>query len=291
MATDYIYKTPPRAHQEAAFLKYRDREFHAHLWEQRVGKTWTAILTGAWLYSQGKIDAVLIIAPNGVHLEWALNQIPEHCPDHVCPTIGIWNSSPNAAQKAALKTFMNSDKMGLRFFCMNIDAVNTEKGRAFATMFLQSFRCLLVVDEGSIIKNYDAQRTKALVGDRGKKGLAALAPYRRLLNGTPITQSPLDLFPQFLFLDEMILGSSAVTFRNRYAIIELQGRMTSEIKKRLEKIAAMNGTYCWGDLVTSHEERAITAGSQPLEDGSRIDFIVKMAGRMVYNMEWRRVRG
>ena len=289
MPTDYLYKTAPYKHQEAAFLKYRDREYHAHLWEMRVGKTKISIDTCAWLYSQGKIDAVFIIAPNGVHLEWA-DQIPEHCPDQVYPQVGIWVSSPNATQKKALKDFTGNAAFGLKFLCMNIDAVNTEKGRAFATSYLQAFRCMFILDEGSIIRNCDAQRTKAIIGDRGRKGLAALAPYRRLLNGTPITQSPLDLFPQFLMLDEYILGTSHVAFRNRYAIIELQGRMTSEIKKRLEKISATFSTYPWGELVTSHEEKAVTSGSQPLEDGSRIDFIVKMAGRMVYNMEWRRVQ-
>src|SRR5690606_14564668 len=42
--------------------------------------------------------------------------------------------------------------------------------------------------------------------------------YRLILTGTPVTQSPLDFFSQYKFLDPGILGDSYFAFKTRYAI-------------------------------------------------------------------------
>ena len=45
--------------------------------------------------------------------------------------------------------------------------------------------------------------------------------YRRILTGSPVTKSPLDLYTQCEFLNENLLGfTSYYTFRNRYAIMK-----------------------------------------------------------------------
>jgi hypothetical protein len=45
-----------------------------------------------------------------------------------------------------------------------------------------------------------------------------MAKFRRILTGSPVTKSPLDLYSQCAFLNEHLLGfSSYYTFRNRYA--------------------------------------------------------------------------
>ena len=49
--------------------------------------------------------------------------------------------------------------------------------------------------------------------------LGRLSRYNVILTGTPITNNPLDIFSQYKFLDESILGSSYYLFRNRYAIL------------------------------------------------------------------------
>ena len=55
---------------------------------------------------------------------------------------------------------------------------------------------LLIVDESTTIKNKQAQRTKALCE------LGKLAKYRRILTGSPVTKSPLDLYTQCEFLSK-----------------------------------------------------------------------------------------
>ena len=53
--------------------------------------------------------------------------------------------------------------------------------------------------------------------------LKPLAKYRRILTGSPITNSPLDLFSQAAFLDNYLLGfDSFWAYRAHYCIMKLQ---------------------------------------------------------------------
>ena len=72
---------------------------------------------------------------------------------------------------------------------------------------------MIVCDESSKIKNPQAKQAKAL------HNLGKQAKYKAILTGTPITNSPLDFFSQYKFLDDSIFGLSFYRFRARYAII------------------------------------------------------------------------
>ena len=97
---------------------------------------------------------------------------------------------------------------------MNVEAFSTKKGTDVAELFVNRFKTFMVVDESTTIKNRRAKRTKALCAvGRG-------AVYRRILTGSPVTRSPLDLFSQMAFLDPKILGfSSYYAFQGRYSIV------------------------------------------------------------------------
>jgi len=72
---------------------------------------------------------------------------------------------------------------------------------------------MIVCDESSKIKNPQAKQAKAL------HNLGKAARYKAILTGTPITNSPLDFFSQYKFVDDSIFGLSFYSFRARYAII------------------------------------------------------------------------
>jgi SNF2 family DNA or RNA helicase len=73
---------------------------------------------------------------------------------------------------------------------------------------------LMAIDESTTIKNPDAKRSKNICS------LGRHAKYRRILTGSPITKSPLDLYKQCEFLDEGLLDfTSYLAFRTRYAIM------------------------------------------------------------------------
>ena len=97
---------------------------------------------------------------------------------------------------------------------MNVDAFSTEKGVEFAAKFLRCHRTLMAIDESTTIKNPDAKRSRNICS------LGRHAKYRRILTGSPITKSPLDLYKQCEFLDEGLLDfTSYLAFRTRYAIM------------------------------------------------------------------------
>ena len=58
----------------------------------------------------------------------------------------------------------------------------------------------MAVDESTTIKTPTAKRTKAILN------LGKLAKYRRILTGSPVTKSPLDLYTQCGFLMKNCLG-------------------------------------------------------------------------------------
>jgi SNF2 family DNA or RNA helicase len=72
-------------------------------------------------------------------------------------------------------------------------------------------KVLMVVDESTTIKNPSASRSKAA------RLLGSKVRYRMIMSGTPKPKSPVDLFGQYMFLDESILGTRYRTvFERRY---------------------------------------------------------------------------
>ena len=101
----------------------------------------------------------------------------------------------------------------LHILVMNVEALSTKKGVAFAEKFLNSHRAMMAIDE-STTQNPNAKRTKNIVG------IGKLATYRRILTGSPVTKSPLDLYKQCEFLEDELLGfNSYYAFRTRYAVM------------------------------------------------------------------------
>ena len=77
--------------------------------------------------------------------------------------------------------------------------------------YLQRYeRPFVVVDESLKIKNVEAKRTKRLLE------LGAMARYKLILNGTPITRNLLDLWAQMEFLSPKILNMSLLEFKNTF---------------------------------------------------------------------------
>ena len=195
-----------------------DKEVFAYFMEMGTGKSKVLIDNIAMLYNSGRINGALIIAPKGVYKNWFDSEIPNHMPDYIPKKMGLWRTDPNAKD---LKP-MFSTGAELHILIMNVEAFSTKKGLQFAHKFLSSHDALMGVDESTTIKNPNAKRTKNILS------LRSLTKYRRILTGSPVTKSPLDLFSQCNFLDPWLLDqSSYYSFRTRYAIcrkIQVQGR-------------------------------------------------------------------
>ena len=214
----YKYKSKPFAHQKKALEMSWNKEVFAYFMEMGTGKSKVLIDNIAMLYNTGRINGALIIAPKGVYKNWYDQEIPNHMPDYIPRKIGLWRTNPNAVD---LKPIFSTGAE-LHILLMNVEAFSTKKGLQFAHKFLSSHECLIGVDESTTIKNPAAKRTKNILS------LRTLAKYRRILTGSPVTKSPLDLFSQCNFLDPWLLDqSSYYSFRTRYAVcrkIQVNGR-------------------------------------------------------------------
>ena len=207
----YKFKTKPYGHQLTALEKSADKKVYALFMEMGTGKTKVAIDNLAMLYDKGKINGVLIIAPKGVYKTWYSQEFPIHMPTHVHYKMVLWQAIINQKQKKRLDILFKTG-VELHVLIMNVEAFSTTKGVEFARKFLSCHETFMVVDESTTIKNPEAKRTKNIIN------LAIHAKYRRILTGSPVTKSPLDLYKQCEFLDPDLLNhSSYYTFRSRYA--------------------------------------------------------------------------
>ena len=205
---------PPYEHQLTALRKGWNLDEFAYFMDMGTGKSKVLIDNFSVLYDKGYIGGVLIVAPKGVYRNWSSNEIPTHMPDHVLADICIWQ--PNHTQKF-LTTWKKlfEDNYNLKIFLMNIEAFSTRKGVEVAEKFLLAHNTLMAIDESTTIKSKNAKRTKSIVK------LGKMAKYRRIMTGSPITKSPMDLYTQCEFLNPELLGhKSFYSFQYEYAIIK-----------------------------------------------------------------------
>ena len=191
-----------------------NKEVYAYFMEMGTGKSKVLLDNISMLYDKGKINGALIVAPKGVYKNWYDSEIPEHLVDHIEKKTVLWQANITAKQEQKLKSLFKPE-VDLHILIMNVEALSTKKGVDFASKFLMSHQTLFAVDESTTIKNPKAKRTKNIVS------LSTLGKYRRILTGSPVTKSPLDLFTQCYFLDPFLLDhSSYYSFRTRYAIMK-----------------------------------------------------------------------
>ena len=225
---NYKFKTKPYAHQITALEKSWNKETYAYFMEMGTGKTKVLIDNLAMLYDRGKVDGALIIAPKGVIGTWYNQELPIHLPDHIENVTVLWQPNITKSQSNKLGTLFKTGE-DLHILIMNVEALSTQKGTAFASKFLLSHNTLMVIDESTTIKNPSAKRTKNITA------LSQRAKYRRIMTGSPVTKNPLDLYSQCEFLDPYLLDfSSYYAFRNRYAemkTLHMHGRSIQVVDK------------------------------------------------------------
>lgn len=241
---EFPFKTKPYAHQMKCFSLARAAmnspvPAYGLFMEQGTGKTKVILDLAADLYlnggAKGKIDTLIIIAPNGVHSQWINEQVPTHLSDSV-PWQGAYTvASPSREEREAMKATL-AYKGGLRVFSIHVDSLSQKKGQEFLRELLAGSRALVAVDESSRIKDLSSKRTKFIVQ------VAKLAPYRLIATGTPVSQGVEDLYSQFFFLNKNILGyDSFFSFRNHFCRMGgFQGKKIvgyqneEELKKKID---------------------------------------------------------
>ena len=212
---NYKFKTKPFDHQMDALVDSWDKENFAYFMEMGTGKSKVLLDNAAVLYDRGLINGLLLIAPKGVYKNWFDSEIPVHLPDHIHKKVVLWKTSDKSKKQKEILNTLFKTGTDLHILIMNVETFSTGDGTAFAQKFLSCHKTMIAIDESTTIKTPTSNRTKNILK------LSDEAKYRRILTGSPVTKSPLDLYSQCLFLDPWLLGhQSYYTFRARYSIVK-----------------------------------------------------------------------
>jgi SNF2 family DNA or RNA helicase len=190
-----MFKTIPFKHQLEELEATKDLKSWALFWEMGTGKSKVIIDTAAHLYREGKINSLVVIAPNGVAQNWEKKEIPTHLPDDISRLVICFN--PRRVKAAIYERELNTlfTTEGLMIFLITYDGFMTYVGTDITKELLEKKKVLLVLDESHRIKSSRAKRTKRILS------YSKYATYRRILTGTPVTIAPWDTWPQIKFLD------------------------------------------------------------------------------------------
>lgn len=205
---EFQFKTKPRKHQLATWNLSKNREYFAIFHEPRTGKTKIVLDTATYLFSEGKIKVLIYIAPSGTIGEILDTQIHLHMDESLYTVHRI-----RLAKLPEIKHTYNK----LLILGINVEALSHKRGVDFLENILRSHdSVMIVVDESTTISSPRAIRTKAIIK------LGRLAKYKRIMTGTPIADSVLDLPSQIEFLGPLndLLGvKNWYLFRARYCEI------------------------------------------------------------------------
>jgi hypothetical protein len=199
-------------HQERELEEHLFDEARALLWSMRTGKTRTVIQRADLLRVFDQIDCVLVFAPNGVHDNWILRELPKYSRGH--RSLAWEHQERNDPWfLEALEGLLGSG--GLPWLTVNAEALQYKDTRRAVGRFIRGRRFLFVCDESD---DYGAPGSKRTLFARavGKK-----AAFRMILTGTVAEDSPLRVFSQFEILREGALGFTRMSdFERRYAEFE-----------------------------------------------------------------------
>jgi len=205
-------KYPPFEHQISGTKFLLNTPFGGVFDEMGMGKTKQIIDSACFMYESGVIDTVLIICPAQVKDVWThpqYSQIIEHS-----FVSGVINEFTSKTDRITSK--------GLTWVITSVELLRRDEHVKTLLALLKGRKFWCVVDESSTISNPKASQTRSVIKVGSK------ACRRTILNGTPIGNSPLNLYSQLEFLDPMILGfKNYYGFRNRHA--KMGGYMQKQV--------------------------------------------------------------
>jgi len=201
---DYPFRMPPMAHQWKEFIQYKDDDARALLWTMRTGKTKATLDLACYRWAKGDIQAVLVIAPNGVHCNWVRRQLPQHMWEPVPYVAHAWQASEahKPEHAASLERVLSCRGEALAVLAVNSESIIHDKPAKIIARFLRRHqgKCMLVVDESHDFRSPGSKRTKRA------RSLKRYCRVRRILTGTAVSNSPLAAYSQFELLDDHALG-------------------------------------------------------------------------------------
>ena len=222
-------KVTPFAHQAKALNVGLSRDKYAFFYQMGSGKSAIMLNLCAELYARGDIERAIILTTKRVVPQIVEEQYPTHFPTGVQCKIAAF---PSARANKLFKYPEHS----LLIAVAGYGALQSKKQTEELILFAKGKKTAILLDESQSIKGYSTLRFE---------NLNKIRPYvcrKYLFSGEPAPLGPIDLFSQFKFLDENILGHASLTsFKNAYCIMGgyegreiVSYRNIDELKKAIE---------------------------------------------------------
>lgn len=217
-------------HQKLARNKFKDLDEIALFFEMGCGKSVTSLSIMIDKYKEGKINSLLIVAPNDVHKQWfddlcnedaLLSQILEQ--EHVLCTGQILGG------RGGQKQFYDFEDDGkLHIVCVNIDTFSQPHKWEVIADWVNKNKTAIIIDEATSIKNPNSKRSQRMLYEfndvvkkrntvlfSGKKPNTAV---RCVLTGTPVSNGPMDLWSIMEFIKPNYFNRNYYSFMNYYGM-------------------------------------------------------------------------
>lgn len=189
-------------HQKACIERNKELDYFALFFEMGTGKTLTTIkIIEQKFEKEGRYLRTLVLCPLVMINTWKreFDKYSTIRRDQVITLEGTTGER--------MATYMGEKYPSV--FITNYDGLVYSGG--FYNSILENPPEVVVIDESQKIANPKAKRTKRCTE------IGNLAKYRYILSGTPVLNSALNLFSQFLFLDKgRTFGKSFWIFRAQY---------------------------------------------------------------------------
>jgi len=241
-------------HQQEDFLRYKDESEDGIFLEQGCGKSAIVLRIASYLFLHKKIDSLLVVAPNDVHKQWAVEQIPIWLPSEVSRELQCFGGRGGIKE---CNPFYQKDY--LHIVCVNIDTFSTPKKWQDIALWVKSTKCMVILDEATCIKNISTKRTQRMLYEfndvtrRRTKILTSKVNTvaRAILTGTPATNGVTDLWCLMEFLRPNYFGRNWYSFRQRYAMLatittaygSTQIMLTPELWQGIKNMSTYNEAY------------------------------------------------
>lgn len=200
------FKIQPWKHQLDVLERVKDLNQFAILAEMGTGKTGTLINILRYKFNERKkILKTLIITPPITISNWKV-EWEKHSDVDLSKIVLLKGS-----EKDRIKKFTAAFEKQENFIAiMNYESTLMKDLFNILTLWKPE---VLVLDESHKVKSLQSKRTKQIIK------LSSIPQYKYLLTGTPILNSPMDLFSQFLILDGgETFGKNFWAFRGVYFV-------------------------------------------------------------------------
>jgi SNF2 family DNA or RNA helicase len=217
------FKTKSFQHQLEGVEFLADRQYGGLLDDMGMGKSKVLVDLGCVLWEAREVTDIVVACPAGVKTVWSnlrIGEIAKHC--WVDSVINEWASS---------STFVVRKEAKLTWTIVSYECLRKPSNVGRLISALKNRKVMLICDESIRLKGHKSQQT---VGTLRLRRVACQRAY--IANGTPIGNSPLDLYCQMEILSPNILRcDSFYQFRNRHAV------MISAVTKQGKKYGTIAG--------------------------------------------------